>query len=282
MAHTSGFVIGPAAPAPGPEMRTCLQRPERVVPMTSTAPVILLHGQPGDRSAWDGVREYLPSSVSAVAWDRPGYGDNESPAGTLEDNAVWLLDRLDREGIRDAVLAGHSYGGGVALAAAAMAPDRVRGLISIAGIGPGCVSTWDEVLAAPVAGPVLSMAMWSMMPWLARQRRAYRSKSQAPAWEGLADIRHEHGHVWRTVLLEQRELLHSLDRWMDRLKAPDMPALILADPTDKVVPVSTARALHDRFPRSRLELVAGGGHLLPQRIPDVIAAKIGEFVDSVG
>ncbi|MGF6885859.1 pimeloyl-ACP methyl ester carboxylesterase [Nocardia sp. GAS34] len=279
--ETSEFVVGRAAPVTAPTVRTCQARLRKAMPMTSTTPVILLHGQPGDHHAWDGVRACLPSSVRALAWDRPGYGDNESPAGTLEDNAAWLLERLDRAGIREAVLAGHSYGGGVALAAAAMAPERVRGLISVAGIGPGCVGTWDEVLAAPVAGPMLSMAMWSMMPWLARQHRAHYP-NPASAWQALADIRHDHGQVWRTVLLEQRELFDSLDRWLERLAGIDVPALIVADPADRVVPVSTARALHDRFPRSRLELVSGGGHLLPQRIPEVIAAKIGEFVDSVG
>jgi len=250
--------------------------------MTSTTPVILLHGQPGDHTAWDGVRAQLPPSVRALAWDRPGYGDNESAAGTLEENAAWLLRRLDHEGIRDAVLVGHSYGGGVALAAAAMAPERVRGLVSVAGIGPGCVSTWDEVLAAPLAGPMLARAMWSMLPWLARQHVAHSRRTTPPSWQALAEIRHRHGPVWRTVLLEQRELFASLDRWLERLDGIDVPALILADPTDRVVPISTARALHDRFPRSRLELVAGGGHLLPQRIPEVIATQIGEFVDSLG
>lgn len=277
MMNTSDPVVGPRA-------SEALRQPmdsRRGRAMTTTAPVVLLHGQPGDHSAWNGVLERLPSSVRALAWDRPGYGGNECPAGTLEDNAVWLLDQLDRAGIHDAVLAGHSYGGGVALAAAAIAPERVRGLISIAGVGPDCATRWDEILAAPVAGPALALAMWSMMPRLARWHRTRRPQAVA-AWHAFGDIRHEYGPVWRTVLLEQRELFRSLDHWLERLDATDIPALIIADPTDKVVPISTARALHDRFPRSRLELVAGDGHLLPQRIPDVIAAKIGEFVDSVG
>ncbi|MFF3571522.1 alpha/beta fold hydrolase [Nocardia jiangxiensis] len=277
MTNTSDVVVGPAAPA----VLGHSTGSQRGRAMTTTAPVVLLHGQPGDHSAWNGVLEQLPSSVRAMAWDRPGYGANERPAGTLEENAVWLLDRLERAGIHDAVLAGHSYGGGVALAAAAIAPERVRGLISIAGIGPDCATRWDEVLAAPVAGPALALAMWSMMPRLARWHRT-RHPDAVASWHAFGDIQHEYGPVWRTVLLEQRELFRSLDHWLDRLDATDMPALIVADPTDKVVPISTARALHDRFPRSRLELVAGGGHLLPQRIPDVIAAKIGEFVDSVG
>ncbi|MBO0852221.1 MAG: alpha/beta hydrolase [Nocardia sp.] len=249
--------------------------------MTTTTPVILLHGQPGDHADWNRVRAYLPPSLRGLAWDRPGYGDNDLPGGTLEENAAWVLNRMDREGIRHAVLAGHSYGGGVALAVAAMAPERVRGLVSVAGVGPGCLSGMDEFMAAPVSGPMLSMAMWSVMPWLARRGLALHPKTKG-AWRSLAGIHHEHGQVWRTVLLEQRELFHSLDQWLDRLDGSDIPALILADPADKVVPISTARALHERFPRSSLELVTGAGHLLPQRIPDVIAAKIGEFVDSLG
>jgi pimeloyl-ACP methyl ester carboxylesterase len=39
-----------------------------------------------------------------------------------------VLHELDLAGLDDAILVGHSYGGGVALAVAALAPDRVRGL----------------------------------------------------------------------------------------------------------------------------------------------------------
>ena len=246
--------------------------------------VVLIHGSPGSARAWQPVARQLEPRFRVISPNLPGYGATTRPPQGLpsdSSHAARLIEALLDGLTRPAVLAGHSYGGGIALAAAAIAPDRVRGLISIAGVGPGCVTTWDEVLAAPVTGPVLSMAMWSMMPWLARRHRAHHPDAEAP-WHAIADIRHEHGQVWRTVLLEQRELFRSLDHWMARLDVPDMPALIVADPTDKVVPISTARALHDRFPRSRLELIDGGGHLLPQRVPEVIAAKIGEFVDSVG
>ncbi|MFI5781980.1 alpha/beta fold hydrolase [Nocardia sp. NPDC051570] len=250
----------------------------------NTPSVILLHGQPGDRSDWDDVVARLPASVHALAWDRPGYGVNRSGASTLADNADWLLERFDRAGIRDAVLVGHSYGGGVALAAAAMAPERVRGLVLIASVGPGCVTRWDELLAAPVAGPMLSMTAWTVLPWMARQcgGGVVRGRSSAsPSLRALASIRHDHGQVWRSFLTEQRELLRGMDHWIARLEGHSIPTLILADPADKVVPVSTAHALHDRFPRSRLELVGAGGHHLPRKAPSVIAAKLGEFAHTL-
>lgn len=242
------------------------------------APVVLLHGQPGDRSDWDAVISCLPGSIDAMALDRPGYGENPCPATTVEDNARWLVERLEREQITDAVLVGHSYGGGVALAAAAMAPERVRGLVLLASVGPGCLTPWDTMLAAPVAGPMISVTAWSLLPWLARR---YPDHTANPSWQALAEIHHAHGAVWRSFLFEQRELRHGFERWIAALQQASVPTLVVADSTDKVVPVATARALHEQLPCSRLELVHGGGHQLPRRIPQVIAAAITDFVESL-
>jgi pimeloyl-ACP methyl ester carboxylesterase len=247
-----------------------------------TPHLVLLHGQPGSRADWDAVIDRLPAGVPAAAWDRPGYGGNRLPVGGLADNADWVADRLARAEIRDAVLVGHSYGGGVALAAAAAAPDRVRGLVLIAGIGPGCVSRWDELLAAPVAGPMLAMTAWSVLPWVARQLGGHAAAPARGSLQVLAGIRHEHGPVWRSFLTEQRELLQGLDHWIDRVAAAALPVLIIADPADKVVPIATAHALHDRLPGSGLVLVGAGGHQLPRRIPGVIAEQLGEFAGALG
>ncbi|GAB2528985.1 alpha/beta fold hydrolase [Nocardia heshunensis] len=248
-----------------------------------TANVVLLHGQPGDRSDWDAVSARLPGTVTPLAVDRPGYGDNPDPAGSIEDNARWLLERLDRDGIEDAVLVGHSYGGAVALAVALLAPQRVRGLVLVASVGPGCLTAWDELLAAPVAGEAFAVTAWSVLPWLVRKGLDHNpSRLFTPAaLDLLAGVHHRHGHVWRSFLTEQRELFDTLERWTDRLTDIRIPALILADPADKVVPISTSRALSRQLPCARIELLSGGGHHLPRRLPDVVAARIGAFVDSL-
>jgi pimeloyl-ACP methyl ester carboxylesterase len=81
-----------------------------------------------------------------------------------------VLDELDSRGINRAVLAGHSYGGGVALSAASLAPHRVEAVVLLASVGPGCLNGWDELLAAPIAGPLCALAAWRLTLWIARAR----------------------------------------------------------------------------------------------------------------
>ena len=133
---------------------------------------MLLHGQPGSGADWQQVAGLLPPALNVVALDRPGYGASRQLAGGFAYGARAVLAELDARGIRQAVLVGHSYGGGVALSVAQLAPERVEALVLLASVGPGCLTGWDRLLAAPVTGEVCAVTAWSLTPWLARARLA--------------------------------------------------------------------------------------------------------------
>ncbi len=64
--------------------------------------------------------------------DLPGHGISDRPADfayTLEDHADALAAALDGAGVRDAVIAGHSMGGAVAIVLAYRRPDLVARLV---------------------------------------------------------------------------------------------------------------------------------------------------------
>ncbi len=251
--------------------------------------VVFLHGQPGAGSDWDATVRHLPPAVHSMSLDRPGYRDNPHPPVGFDENATWLLAELGRVGIGHAVLVGHSYGGGVALTAAAMAPDRVRGLVLVASVGPDCLDRWDALLAAPYIGPVCAVAAWWLTPWVARRRLARIERTRNRPLEAHEHVslavwgsaRHEHGAMWRTFLTEQRELVHGLDRLTERLAQTTVAALVIADPGDKIIPVATAYALRDTLPHAQLVLVGRGGHNLPRRMPQTIADEITRFIESL-
>jgi 3-oxoadipate enol-lactonase len=248
--------------------------------------LLVLHGQPGLGSDWRQVAGRLPGELHVAALDRPGYGAYRQRAGGFSVNARAALAELDARGIDRAVLVGHSYGGGVALSAARLAPQRVEALILLASVGPGCLTGWDRLLAAPVAGEVCALVAWSLTPWLARARLAgiarRRGRPIAADEHVNLDIwghsRHDHGSLWRSFLTEQRAMVAELDALTGSLAAIRLPVLLLADARDTLVPVETAHELAARLPDARLQLLDDVGHHLPRRGAAQIAEAITGFL----
>jgi len=250
----------------------------------------MLHGQPGLGSDWEHVIRRLPGALRCWAPDRPGYGSSTLAPGGFAHNASAILAGLDARGVERAVFVGHSYGGGVALTVAASAPHRVEALVLLATVGPGCLNGWDWLLAAPGAGPVCSLVAWRLTPWVARARlrRLARRNGADFAMHQFVNTyvwgyaRSEFRPLWRTFLTEQRALVHEADDLAAMAPSIGVPVLLLADPQDTMVPVSTARTLRRLLPDSALSLLNGPGHHLPLRAPDLVAAEIAVFIESLG
>ena len=163
---TAGLAVPPATravPAPRPHAAVPAVDQDRARPAGAlildahralrSHDLVLLHGQPGSAADWLPLTSLLPGTLRAVAADRPGYGASPLPPAGFAGGARAVLADLDARGIQRAVLVGHSYGGGVSLSVARLAPHRVEALVLLASVGPGCVNGWDRLLAAPVAGP---------------------------------------------------------------------------------------------------------------------------------
>jgi pimeloyl-ACP methyl ester carboxylesterase len=259
------------------------QSPRRAA--VGTRHVLLLHGQPGSRTDWDPVMAALPAQLVPLAIDRPGYGGSIHPAGDLEANARAVLAELDAAEVDRVVVCGCSYGGGVALTLAQLAPHRIAGLVLVSSIGPGCLNGWDRVLAAPLLGPLCAWVAFRLTPPLARIRL------RAAEWQlgrGLAPDEHANwqvwvhdpgrgGRLWRTFLTEQRALAADVARLTRMLPQVPVPAVVLADTDDPMIPIQTARRLAELLPNARLELSSGAAHHLLRRRPGMVAALIAEL-----
>lgn len=104
--------------------------------------VVLLHGSPGTSKAWLRVAERLADRFRVIAPNLPGYGaTSAAPAGAPPDNtvAVRQVEAVLAEMGPPRVLAGHSYGGVIALRVA------LRGVVA-----PRALALFE-----PVAVPVL-------------------------------------------------------------------------------------------------------------------------------
>jgi uncharacterized protein (TIRG00374 family) len=278
----------PAAESePEPELEPLPGDPPATQP--SAHELVLLHGQPGSAADWQAVMERLPAQLHAVALDRPGYGTSPRPAAGFKANAKQVLEDLDERTVDSAVLVAHSWAGGIALQTAALAPDRVKAVVLLAGVGPGSVSIVDWLLAAPVIGPLSAQIMWRWTPWIARARLAWLSRREGrPLYPGehvSLQVWGQRGGgaepLWRAFLTEQRALLSELAELEAVLPSIGVPVLLLADPADQIVPIMTAERLAEELPHARLRLIAHASHHLPRRAPGAVVAAITTFLAAI-
>ena len=233
--------------------------------------VVMLHGQPGSASDWQQLADRLPPGLRFVALDRPGYGANPLSAGGFVVNARAVVAELDTRGVERAVMVGHSYGAGVALSVAALAPERVEALVLLASVGPGCLTGWDRLLAAPVAGDVCALAAWWLTPWLARARLAAIGRLQRrPAaaseyvnWHIWGNAHHDHGPLWRSFLTEQRALVAELPGLAASLPHIGQPVLLMADPRDTLIRSRPLISLRQHCPMPALSSCPASATICP-------------------
>jgi pimeloyl-ACP methyl ester carboxylesterase len=108
------------------------------VETNSKKPVLVfLHDSWGSVEMWGDFPETIVgiTGMNALVYDRRGYGKS-SPFALkqrskvyLHDEANELIEVMNASGIQNAVIYGHSDGATIALIAAALYPDRIKGLV---------------------------------------------------------------------------------------------------------------------------------------------------------
>jgi len=102
--------------------------------------ILLTHGYNLTSFMWRGLTGALSERFQVITWDVRGHGRSDSPDDPdAYSQALTIGDMkaiLEAEGLKEAVIAGHSMGGYLSLAFHVEHPKRVRGLILI-GTGPG-------------------------------------------------------------------------------------------------------------------------------------------------
>ncbi|MFD0691306.1 alpha/beta fold hydrolase [Actinomadura fibrosa] len=93
-------------------------------------PMIALHGVGGHGARWQWIAERYLAGHRTLAPDLRGHGGStHEPPWTVERHVADVLSVMDAEGIGQADLVGHSYGGMIALHLARTARRRVRRLV---------------------------------------------------------------------------------------------------------------------------------------------------------
>ena len=252
-------------------------------------PVVLVHGLPSNIGDWASVPEKLAAlGHRVVVYDRAGYGWSSRPpvaadAYTLGSNARELGALLDQLEIPRAALVGWSYGGGIVQTFALEHPERVSQLVLLGSVGPSIPDEpgdFIERLGASPIGPAVFRYVIAVPPL----GRGVLEGALADVFSGTRDI--PPGFLDRSAA--QMALPGTVDSWLAeernqgysklRPEAIEMPTLVLHGGDDRAVPASVAEDLAKRLPNGKLVLVPEGSHMLPVTHPDLVAARVHEWM----
>lgn len=239
-------------------------------------PLLLVHGLAGSAGNWVEVVPALLDRYRVLAVDLPGHALSEPlPRGaSTADFAGAAASVLDAEGIGCALVAGHSFGGLVALRLARLRPELVRGLLLVS---PAGISTARRIAQSIVAVSTTIRPGRRVAPLRHRlaARAWYRRAVFRPWFVADADVLSEravHG-------LLAAQTLHADVRVAGRAMSADdpretlgplgCPALVLWGAGDRQLPLEDAFEYARRL-RAELRVVAGCGHLVLVERPEAV------------
>jgi proline iminopeptidase len=255
-------------------------------------PVVLLSGGPGFSPEYlRPIAEKLGGKHQFVLFHQRGTGKSVIETHNAETLAlpklVADLEALRRElKLEQLTLAGHSFGGILAMMYAREHPERIRALAFIDAGGPtlASVQKFDANLKARfTAEDNARIKEWSAPERMnADRRRAVLEITKAKSGAYFADpkkaalltdemtIESFHDQVFWAIVMQMMAL--DLRAGLEKVKAP---VLVIHGKQD---PLESAEEVHATFPGSKLVMLENAGHFPWLEQPDTFYAALGEFL----
>ncbi len=231
-----------------------------VVRSGSGEPVVMLHGFGGSAFSWRHVAADLASDHDSIAIDLNGFGYTERSRDaadyTVSGQLALVLGVMDALGVESAHVAGHSYGGALAMHLAWRHPERVRSLVLVD--SAGAEYPWERRQRSAANRP---------LTYLFVRTRAIKRDAVAKALRGsiaddsrvtteLVDAYHERVRIegvsraFRGLTQPTRE-----PRELPDLARLDLPVLIVWGAEDTLTLPQAGREAAETLPRAEFHMI---------------------------
>jgi pimeloyl-ACP methyl ester carboxylesterase len=245
-------------------------------------PVVFLHAGVCDKRMWLGqMAAVAEEGWQAVAYDRRGYGETESPDEPFShvDDLEAVLKALD---IHAAVFVGCSMGGGLAVDFALRHPGQVMGLVllgtSISGAPWSATEAESQIEAAEED---------------AYERGDLDMLNRVQAHEWLDGPRAQSGRVGgavRELFLDMNRIALGKPALRQEERAPEAwrrvgeinaPVMLLVGEEDFSALIDRHEHLSEEMPNAFAAVLEGVAHIPSIERPELVNSMLVEFLDAV-
>jgi pimeloyl-ACP methyl ester carboxylesterase len=247
-------------------------------------PVLMLHGLGGTKASFLPTVGALASrGRRMIAVDLPGFGDSAKPIAARYDAKFFsqaVLALMDELGIAKADIVGHSLGGRVTLEVVMHAPERfAKAVLMTPSLAWLRERRWAALLrlvrpelglVQPAPRPVVERVVKQLIPGggsryasagIDEFLRAYMTARGRAAFYAAA----------RNIYLENPE------RFWDRLRDLEPPALFVWGSRDPLVPAAFERHVREAVPQAE-HVTLNCGHIPQIERPHELHRAIGRFL----
>jgi pimeloyl-ACP methyl ester carboxylesterase len=256
-------------------------------PAEATEAVVFVHGNPGSSQDWARLVERTGTFARAVAWDHPGFGQADKPAGfdyTVHGYATHLGRCLEVLGITRAHLVLHDFGGPWGLAWAAAHPDAFASatLLNI-GVLPGY--RWHylaRIWRTPLLGELFNATTTRTGFRLLLRHGNPRGLPRPFVDRMYADLDRGTKRAILALYRATDDPAGDSLRLGAALRPLDRPTLVIWGRHDPYLPVALAERQREAFPSARVEILDSSGHWPfmddPERTERLVLEFLGEVV----
>jgi len=237
-------------------------------------PFLFLHGFLGSGDNWRTIARSLDLPARYYLIDLRNHGRSpHADEHTYPAMASDIVELMDAEGLRDAVILGHSMGGRVAMLLAMHHPDRVRGVI-VGDISPAS--------HAPVHLPLLE-ALARVNLHVARREDVEAQLAQSISEPAIRQFllksltRDVQGRFqWRWNL---PVLIRDYPKMTASLEGPPYhgPALFLRGQLSPFLIEAHFSLIRMLFPKAQILTISNAGHWIHVDNPEAVKQAIREF-----
>jgi len=251
--------------------------------------ILLIHGTGASTHSWRGLAPILANHFTVIAPDLPGHAFTDGARGkrsSLPAMAAAVAALVEALALRPVIVVGHSAGAAILIRCCqekALVPDGIvsvnGALMPFRGAAGFIFPALAKLMFLNPLTPRLMARSAGNIDRVARLIRDTGSDLDPTGVELYARLFRNPEHVAATLGMMAQWDLRPLARELSEL---DVPLMLIAGDNDRAVAPEEAERISRRVAGSRVERIAGLGHLAHEEDPAAVATIVARFADTVG